>query len=151
MAEAKKISSEFSAAGQVTPEDLTQAAQQGFKSVLNLRSPHESGALPDEQQHAEAAGLEYANVPLSSGVSDEAAVAEALSQLEALPTPVLLHCGAGLRAGAIGLISTATQLGWTEEQTIAKATELGISLDQPHLQQFIQTTYHAGKALNPIA
>lgn len=150
MTEAKRISSEFSAAGQITPEELHQAAQRGFKSVLNLRSPSESGALPDEQQHAEAAGLDYAHVPLSSSVAEAAAIEEALNRLEDLPKPVLLHCGAGLRASAIGLIATATQLGWTEEQTIAKAAELGISLDQPHLQQFIQTTYDGGEALNPI-
>ena len=52
----------LSAAGQPTPEELKQAAQEGFKSVLNLRSPDEPGFLSDEQQQAQAAGLQYANI-----------------------------------------------------------------------------------------
>jgi uncharacterized protein (TIGR01244 family) len=151
MTGAKKISKELSATGQVTPEELRQAAKQGFKSVLNLRSPQESGALANEQQHAQAAGLEYAHVPLSPSIAEAAAVLQALGQLEDLPTPVLLHCGAGLRAGAIGLIATAVQWGWTEEELVAKAIELDISRDQPHLQQFIQTTYHSDPVSDSIA
>ena len=151
MTGAKKISKELSATGQVTPEELHQAAKQGFKSVLNLRSPQEAGGLPDEQQHAEAAGLEYANVPLSPAIAEEAAVTQALGHLENLAKPVLIHCGAGLRAGAIGLIFTAVQLDWTEEELTAKAIELGISRDQPHLQRFIQFTYHSDAVSDSIA
>ncbi|WP_199333683.1 sulfur transferase domain-containing protein [Oculatella sp. FACHB-28] len=38
MGEPKRVSDELSIAGQVTPEQLQQAAAAGFKSVLNLRS-----------------------------------------------------------------------------------------------------------------
>ncbi len=139
--EIKKVSDELSATGQPTPEDLEQAAQAGFKSVLNLRSPNESGVLPNEQQQAETVGLSYAQVPLQSSVSDEKLVSQALWELEHLPKPVLVHCGAGLRAGAIALIATAIEQGWTLEQLSNAANDLGISLNQPHLQQFIQKTY----------
>lgn len=139
--EAKKISDELSAAGQVTPADLQQAAQDGYKSVLNLRSPTEDGFLPDEQDHAKAAGLDYANVPLFPSVADADSTTQALQQLANLPKPILIHCGAGLRAGAIGLIATAIENGWTLEQLTQSAKELNISLDQFHLNQFIQTTY----------
>ncbi|MEH2396127.1 beta-lactamase hydrolase domain-containing protein [Nostoc sp.] len=60
----KKVSEDLSAAGQLTSEELKQAAEEGFKSVLNLPSPNEAGFLNDEQQQAQAAGLQYANVPL---------------------------------------------------------------------------------------
>lgn len=91
MADAKKISDELSAAGQVTTEQLQQAAQEGFKSVLNLRSPDEAGYLSDEQQQAEAAGLEYASVPLKASEPNEELVEEALREIENLPKPVLVH------------------------------------------------------------
>ncbi|MBF2025643.1 MAG: protein tyrosine phosphatase family protein [Oscillatoriales cyanobacterium C42_A2020_001] len=141
MESAKKVSDEYSVAGQPSADDLNQAAESGFKSVLNLRSPNETNTLPDEQQQAEAAGLNYANVPLNSSVADEVLVNRALEELEDLPKPVLIHCGAGLRAGAIALIATARDLKWTLEQLTAKANEVGLSLDQPHLKQFIQETY----------
>ncbi len=57
MGNAKRVSEQLSAAGQLTPDQLQQAEQQGFKSVLNLRSPGEAGYLSDEQQQSEAAGL----------------------------------------------------------------------------------------------
>lgn len=141
MESAKKVNEDYSVAGQPSADDLKQAAESGFKSVLNLRSPSEANTLPDEQQQAEAAGLSYANVPLSSSVPDEVLVNKALEELENLPKPVLVHCGAGLRAGAIALIATARDLKWTLEQLTEKANEVGLSLDQPHLKQFIEETY----------
>lgn len=47
-----QISNSFSAAGQVTPEALSQAAEAGFRSVLNSRSLDESGVLPDKPQQS---------------------------------------------------------------------------------------------------
>lgn len=137
----KKVSDALSIAGQPTPEDLEQAAAQGFKSVLNLRSPSEANTLPDEQQHAEAAGLRYATVPLSPSSPDDALVHQALEELENLPQPVLLHCGAGARAGGLALIATAMQENLTKDQLIDRAQQIGISLDQPHLKQFLATHY----------
>ena len=65
MSDRKKVSDEFSAGGQPTPETLQNLANEGFKSVINLRSVDETGVLSDEQQQAEAAGLEYVNIPLN--------------------------------------------------------------------------------------
>ncbi|MBW4507743.1 MAG: protein tyrosine phosphatase family protein [Scytonematopsis contorta HA4267-MV1] len=141
MSDVKKVSDNFSVSGQVTPEELKQAAEEGFKSVLNLRTPNEQGVLADEQEHAEKVGLDYANVPLQSNSVDEELVAQTLWEIDKLPKPVLFHCGAGLRAGAIALIATAIEEGLTLEQLTVKAQEIGLSLEQPHLQHFIQKTY----------
>ena len=59
MSDIKKVSERFSAGGQPTPEALKQLADEGYKSVINLRSLDETGALNDEHQQAEAAGLKY--------------------------------------------------------------------------------------------
>ncbi len=141
MGEFKKIDEDLSIGGQPTPEDLKELANSGFQSVLNLRSPGEANSLPDEQQKAEAAGLEYANVPLQPSVPDATLISKALEQLEELPKPVLIHCGAGLRAGAIAIIASAKEQHWTLEQLIEKANDIGLNLNQPHFQQFIQETY----------
>lgn len=141
MEEVKRVSNDLSITGQPKPEDLKAAAEQGFKSVLNLRSSEESGALSNEQQLAEAAGLEYANVPLSSTTPDEELMTKALFELENLAKPVLIHCGAGLRAGAIGVIATAIEQDWSLKQLTQKSEEIGLNLEQPHLKQFIQQHY----------
>ncbi|NJN88200.1 MAG: phosphatase [Leptolyngbyaceae cyanobacterium SL_7_1] len=134
------MSDDFSAIGQVDDQTLQQAAQAGFQSVLNLRSPNENGTLDDEKTTAEAAGLHYANVPLSNTTPDLDQVHQALAAIEHLPKPVLIHCGAGLRASAIALLADANQANLSTEELTTKAEELEIPLDQPHLNQFIQAT-----------
>ena len=141
MANAKKVSEQLSAAGQITPEQLQQAAQEGFKSVLNLRSVDEAGFLLDEEQQAQAAGLQYANIPLTPSEPEQELVEGAIREIENLPKPILVHCGAGARAGAIALIATALQEGLTYEQITQKAQELGLNLEQPHLKQFLLEKY----------
>ncbi|WP_373270773.1 glutathione S-transferase N-terminal domain-containing protein [Nostoc sp. T09] len=134
----KKVSEELSSAGQVTPEQLQQAAKQGFKSVLNLRSPNEQGFLHEEQQHAQAAGLNYANIAINPSEANQELVEKAIWEIDNLPKPVLVHCAAGARATAISLIAIASQQKLTPEEIKLKAQELGLNLDQPHLQQFLQ-------------
>ncbi|MBG1242541.1 beta-lactamase hydrolase domain-containing protein [Nostoc sp. NZL] len=139
MSDVKKVSEEFSAGGQPTPETLKQLADEGYKSVVNLRSPNEVGALADEQQQAKAAGLEYVNVPLNSTSANDNLTATVLSELEKLPTPVYFHCGVGGRASALALIAFATHQKLKREQVLARAKELDINLNQPHLQKFLES------------
>lgn len=138
MSDAKKISDEFSAGGQPTSEDLKQLADQGFKSVVNLRSLDETGALVDEQQQAEAAGLQYVNVPVKSTEANGELTAKVLAEVEQLPTPVYFHCGVGGRASAAALIAFATQQKLSREAVLAKAKELGVNPEQPQLKQFLE-------------
>lgn len=138
MGNAKKISAEFSAGGQPTPEDLKQLADEGFKSVVNLRSPDETEALTDEQQQAEAAGLQYVSIPLKSIEANAELTAKVIAEVEQLPTPVYFHCGAGGRASAAALITFATQQKLSREAVLAKAQELGITPEQPQLKQFLE-------------
>lgn len=141
MANAKKISDDLSTAGQITPEELQQIAAEGFKSVINLRAPDEQGFLSDEQQQVEAIGLQYANIPLKPTEANPELTKTALEQIADLPKPILIHCAAGARASGIALIANAVAEGLTHEQITQKATDLGISLEQPHLKQFLLEKY----------
>ncbi|MBN3893055.1 MAG: sulfur transferase domain-containing protein [Nostoc sp. DedQUE12b] len=143
MSNTKKVSDDLSAAGQLTSEELKQAAQEGFKSVLNLRSPDEAGFLSDEQQQAQAAGLQYANVPLKPSEANQEQTELAIQEIENLPKPILIHCAAGARAGGIALIANAISEGLTYEEISQKAQELGLNLEQPHLKQFLLEKYIA--------
>ncbi|MBD2614912.1 phosphatase [Nostoc punctiforme FACHB-252] len=138
MSDIKKVSDEYSAGGQPTPETLKQLADEGYKSVVNLRSLDEVGALADEQQQAQAVGLEYVNVPLKPSQTNDNSTAKILSELQQLPTPVYFHCGAGGRASALALIAFATQHQLNRQQVLAKAKELDINPEQVHLKQFLE-------------
>nr|WP_322710049.1 sulfur transferase domain-containing protein [Nostoc sp. ChiSLP03a]MDZ8211187.1 sulfur transferase domain-containing protein [Nostoc sp. ChiSLP03a] len=143
MSNTKKVSDDLSAAPQLTSEELKQAAQEGFKSVLNLRSPDEAGFLSDEQQQAEAAGLQYANVPLKPSEANQEQTELAIQEIENLAKPILIHCAAGARAGGIALIANAISEGLTYKEISQKAQELGLNLEQPHLKQFLLEKYIA--------
>jgi uncharacterized protein (TIGR01244 family) len=143
MTDFKKVSNDLSIAGQISSDELKQLSIEGFKSVLNLRSPDENGFVHDEKQEAQIVGLEYTNIPLNSQAANQKLTAEAIQAIENLPKPILIHCAGGARAGGIALIAEAIQAGLTYEQIAQKANELGINLEQPHLKQFLLEKFAA--------
>lgn len=140
MENVKKINEQLTVAGQVTIEQLQQAGKEGYKAVLNLRSPDEQGFMQDEQQQAEVAGLEYVNIPVKpDGMTDEL-TNRVLEQIDQLPKPVLIHCASSMRAGAMAFMNVATRQGMTAEQVFEKATEAGFDCDsQPQIKQFLES------------
>jgi uncharacterized protein (TIGR01244 family) len=136
----KRINDQLAVAmGQVTPEQLQQAAQEGFKSVLNLRSPNEEGFLSNEQQQAEKAGLKYVNIPVQpDGMSDELAD-QVLQEIDQLPKPALTHCKSGMRSGAMTLMYVAIQQGMTADEAMQKGKQMGFDCDSsPPMKQFFE-------------
>ena len=111
---------------QVTPEQLHQAAQTGFKSVLNLRSPEETGFLTDEADRAQEAGLQYAHLPVNPTAIDETLVCRVVQQIADLPKPALLHCASGMRAGLMASLYVAYQQDLNVEQMLKMAQNLGL-------------------------
>ena len=139
MENVKKINDEMTVAGQLTPEQLQQAAQEGFKSILNLRSPDEQGFINDEQQQAETAGLEYSNIPVKPDAISDELTTEVLKQIDELPKPALIHCASGMRAGAMAFMNLATRQGLTPEQVFERAAEAGFDCNANlQLKQFLE-------------
>ncbi|QIR40969.1 phosphatase [Tolypothrix sp. PCC 7910] len=125
MINAIRINDHLTTTGQVVPHQLKQAKQEGFKSVLNLRSPDELGFLKDEQKVVEELGLHYVNVPLKLENLNEELITKILTTLDQLPKPTVIHCAAAMRSTGIALLSVAIQEGLTPEQTLMKAKSLG--------------------------
>ncbi|MBW4644415.1 MAG: protein tyrosine phosphatase family protein [Goleter apudmare HA4340-LM2] len=153
MNNAIRINENLTTTGQVTKQQLQQASQEGFQSVLNLRSPSELGYLKDEQQIVEALGLHYINMPLKLEAINEELVTEILTTLEHLPKPVLIHCAAAMRSTGIALLSIAIAEGLTPEQTLEKAKHLGFGFFEhagvnPRLKQlFVDYLAKYGKVV----
>ncbi|BAY27741.1 hypothetical protein NIES2100_75660 [Calothrix sp. NIES-2100] len=125
MNNAIRINENLTTTGQVIQQQIQQAKQEGFKSVLNLRSPDELGFNKDEQQIVEALGLDYANVPLKLENLNEELITKILTTLDQLPKPTVIHCAAAMRSTGIALLSVAIQEGLTPEETLSKAKNLG--------------------------
>jgi len=146
MQNVKKINDEIAVAtNQLTPEDLQQAAQAGYRTVLNLRSPNEEGVLPEEQQYAEGAGLQYVNIPVKPDSLNQELADQVLQQIEQSPKPVLAHCKSGLRSGAMALIYVATREGISAEEAMQRGQQMGFDCSaNPAMKKFFEeyvTTY----------
>ena len=144
----KKINEQLSiATNQVTPTQLQQAAQAGFKSVLNFRSPQEEGFLSDEEKQAEAAGLEYVNLPVKpNGITEELAD-QIIQQIDYLPKPILLHCKSGLRSGAMALMYIAIKEKIPADTILEQGEEMGFDCNKfPEMKKFLIT--HISKYSN---
>ncbi|WP_026072862.1 beta-lactamase hydrolase domain-containing protein [Nodosilinea nodulosa] len=124
---------------QLSPEQIQQVAEAGYKAVLNLRSPQEDGTLTDEQAQVEAAGLSYINIPVQPNNITPDLIDQVLQALDGLPKPVMTHCRTGLRAGSMVLMHQATRNGMDAETALATSKENGFDWDaQPQFKQVIE-------------
>ncbi|MCB5184576.1 TIGR01244 family phosphatase [Methylobacillus gramineus] len=98
----KTISDSFSSCAQLSVEQVAEAAEAGFKTIVNNRPDGEGGAeqpaSADIRKAAEAAGLVYVHIPVVPGQMTDAQVSELADQLPALPQPILGFCKGGMRA-----------------------------------------------------
>lgn len=89
-------------AGQISPNNIAEVVEMGFKSVMCNRPDLEGGAeqplSQDIQAEAEKAGLAYVYLPVVAGQITEKDVQQFAEQFNALPKPVLMFCRTGNRS-----------------------------------------------------
>ena len=104
---------QFGTLGQITPDDVSEIARQGYKSIINNRPDGEAG--PSQPLNAEiemaakALGLNYAYLPVVSGQITLEQAQEMARLLETMPGPVLAFCRSGARS--TNLYMLAQQVG----------------------------------------
>jgi uncharacterized protein (TIGR01244 family) len=100
MTQFRHVNDQLSVSPQIAPADLADAAQQGFRHVINNRPDGEEPGQPtsaEMEAAALAAGLTYAHIPVRGGPTREQA--EAMHQLmEAAQGPTLAFCRSGTRS-----------------------------------------------------
>ena len=98
----RAIAPDVCVAPQLTPAAMAEAAQAGFKSVVNNRPDFEHG--PDQPTNvqieaaARAAGLEYRYLPVDSAYQSPEEIAAMAKLLAELPRPLLMFCRSGARS-----------------------------------------------------
>lgn len=127
----RKINNDLAIAGQIVLEQLPELIQAGFRSVLNLRMPSETGFLSNEQQQAEHLGLYYLNLPISLQCLNDETALKLFNQIYQLPKPSLIHCDCAVRSSVIVLLYIATQQGISLEQAFKQVEQLGLLNFEP--------------------
>ena len=140
MADFRRLSPTMLASPQIHPEDLTEAASNGVKLIINNRPDGES---PDEPQGpeieaaAEAAGMRYLAIPIGhSGFSEPQveAMEEALKQSDGI---VLAYCRSGTRSTFLWSLAQAKS-GMDPDEITAAAQNAGYDIGpiRPALDMF---------------
>jgi uncharacterized protein (TIGR01244 family) len=126
----RKLDETISVAGQITPQDIADAAAQGFTFVINNRPDDEQPGQPaasEIEAAAKAAGLGYRAIPIThAGFSDNQVVAMQ-EALEAAPGPVLAFCRSGTRSTLVWALARA-RMGDDADALQAKAEAAGYDL-----------------------
>lgn len=141
MENAVKIDDQFTVAKFAPGADqLKRAADEGFRSVVNMRTASEKQDVTpeEERERAEAAGLAYLHHPVEGEKLSEDLVDGFRDKAEALPGPVLVHCASGKRSGAMVMMHRGVEQGMSGDEVIDKATSMGFECDAPGLRDFVR-------------
>jgi tyrosine-protein phosphatase SIW14 len=121
-----RLDPNFASGGATTAEAFATLKEQGFKTVINLRTASEPGSdIPGETETATKLGLRYVSLPFSTTAPDVAVVDKFLVVMkDPANQPIYIHCQGGTRANAFWMIKRVLVDGWTTEKALAEADSL---------------------------
>ncbi|MBN3927365.1 sulfur transferase domain-containing protein [Nostoc sp. NMS4] len=122
----RKINNNLAIAGQIALDQLQQIADEGYKSVLNLRLPDETGLLANEQEKTELLGLYYVNLPTKPEDINHQGMLQMYQTITELPKPTLIHCDNSIRSAAIAFLYIALKQGMGFEKALQRVISLGL-------------------------
>jgi protein tyrosine phosphatase (PTP) superfamily phosphohydrolase (DUF442 family) len=112
--------------GQPTAAQLAALRAAGGGIVLDIRDPMEPRPF-DEPAEAKARGLEYVNIPISSGALSDDKLTRILEVLRgAGERQVFFHCHSGNRVGGAMIAYLMLDKGVGEEDAIEQAMRMGL-------------------------
>jgi uncharacterized protein (TIGR01244 family) len=131
------VDERFATAGQPKDEAFVKLAQNGFRSVLNLRTEAEGVDLARERELTEKAGLRYISIPFVGSAPKPEPVADFIRAVKDKSNhPMLIHCGSANRVGALFMIYRVVEQGWSQEKAAEEATKIGLT--NPGLKKFAE-------------
>lgn len=100
-------------ANQPSPRQIARYAQEGFKTIINLRGPSNTGYYALEREACARHGVEMIDFRMFSREAPSAAqVRHAKAMFETIRYPALMHCKSGAdRAGAMAVLYKHLKMG----------------------------------------
>lgn len=130
MAEFRTVNDKIAVAGQITADDLTEAARNGYLLVINNRPDGEAPDQPASRDLEAAAtdlGLAYAHVPVRGAPSPEQ-VETVRKLVESTPGPVLAFCRSGTRSINTWALGQAQAGNLSRDELVRLGREAGYDL-----------------------
>ncbi len=131
-----KVDAVVACGGATETSALAGLKADGFKTIINLRQPSESGAnIEENAAAAKALGLNYVNIPVNGQAPDVKAVDQFLATIaNKANQPAFIHCASASRVGALWLVKRVLQDGWAVDKATEEAKLIG--LRSAPLEQF---------------
>jgi len=131
-----KVDAVVACGGATETSALAGLKADGFKTIINLRQPTESGAnIEENAAAAKSLGLNYVNIPVNGQAPDPKAVDQFLATIaNKANQPAFIHCASASRVGALWLVKRVLQDGWAVDKATEEAKLIG--LRSAPLEQF---------------
>jgi uncharacterized protein (TIGR01244 family) len=110
----RRIDDTISVAPQIAPGQVPEIAASGFKAIVNNRPEGEELGQPSGAEiraAAEAAGLSYAEIPVTHAGFSATQVEAMAKALEGAGGPVLAYCRSGTRSCNLWALAEASRGG----------------------------------------
>jgi uncharacterized protein (TIGR01244 family) len=127
----RPLTPHYAVSPQISPDDLPLIAEAGFSAVICNRPDAEN---PPEwhaaamAEAAQAAGLQFHNLPLTHQTMTPENVARQRDLIDAATGPVLAYCASGTRSSVIWSLGQVGHL--STDEILAATAQAGYQLDQ---------------------
>lgn len=131
-----RIKPNIAVSGQPTEDNLKQASDAGYKTIINLR-PKEEWPF-DEESLVKDLGMDYVLIPIAN---PDALTIEKAKELNDILSnkaayPLLIHCGSSNRVGALYALQEYLKTKVTEDQAVELGKKAGMT--SPALEERIR-------------
>ena len=123
-------------AGQPSDEEIGKLAERGITTLINVRLRQE--LLEPEGPKAEAAGLEYVEVPFNGDTITFADVHRVREAVERAPDSSAIHCHGGTRAAVVAAVVAAERAGEGHEGALRRIGAAGFDVEDTAYHAFIE-------------
>ncbi|HSK30778.1 MAG TPA: hypothetical protein VLA17_12530 [Candidatus Limnocylindria bacterium] len=121
--------------GQPSSQAYAQAAANGYRSIVTLRSRKDGVDLWRERAMVERQKMRYFNIPVVPHAPTSAQADEFLALTRDTSNhPMLINCAFAERVAPLMMIFRMVEQGWGKEKAIKEATGMGLKKDR--LEQF---------------
>lgn len=135
----RKVSDTVSTGGQPKEEELRAAAEEGFRTVINLAPINPRYSLADEEGLVRSLGMSYHHIPVDWEAPVAADLAAFEQLMQSLPSEkTLIHCAANFRVTAFYSLYARKYLGWSAEQGEQFRSSVWEGSDYPVWETFVK-------------
>src|SRR5580692_4670325 len=142
----RSLTEKLSVSSQLTLSDLTAAAHQGIRSIIDNRPDGESSDQPTSAEieaAAAALGLGYRHIPVVPGQIHDKDIANFSTALAELEAPIIAFCRTGTRSASLWVLSAAAEVASSDLLSTARAAGYDLNTLKPRLDARRQAATHS--------